>query len=93
MNSSEKEKFGIESTPEQPPLDRREIFSRLALMDQKLEWELDESVIEDLQGADDNDLLGNLMTFALEHDIDPDEFFQLLGIDTTQAVENDVDTE
>lgn len=74
----------------EPALDYRAIFDRLARLNHELDWGLDESIIEDLGGIDDGDLLGNLVGFVYQYDIDidPDEFLRLLGIDLEQGVED-----
>lgn len=92
MKNPEIGTFNTEPT-EQPPVDLREVLSRLARLNHELGWGLEEDAIEDLKGADDNDLLGNLATLALEHGIDPDDFFYVLGIEMERAVENEADTE
>ena len=76
-----------EERSHEPALDQRAIFDRLARLSDERSWELDESILE-LRGGDDNDLLGNLVTFALDHEMNPDELFQLLGIDLEQGVED-----
>lgn len=85
MNNPEIGHFNTEPTSEQPPLDRREIFQRLARISRELGWGLDESVIEDLWGADDNDLLGNLTSLAYEYGMDPDELFAAPGIEMEEG--------
>lgn len=85
MKSPEVGGFNTEPSSELPPLDRRGVIAKLARLSQELGWGLEEDVLNDLEGdnpEDDNVFLGNLATLAMLHDIsNPEEFFQLLGIE------------
>ncbi len=84
MKNPEIGHFNTEPTSEQPLLSRNDILLRLARLNRELGWGLEEDVISDLEGDnpdDDNDFLGNLASLAYEHDIDHEEFFQLLGVE------------
>lgn len=59
----------------------------------KLDLDLEEWDAASLLGQDDNDFLGNLTNLALMHDIDHEEFFEMLGIETPTDVEIDDKTE
>ena len=72
-------------TPEyesQPALDQRAILDKLFELREEIGLDVEEGDLRDLMGEDDNDFLGNLATLALEHGVDHEEMFELLGIST-----------
>lgn len=54
------------------------LHERLTELDQG--FDIAPGDIEDLLGADENDFLGNLATFAIMHDVDPETLFELLDV-------------
>lgn len=72
-------------TPEyesQPALDQGAILDKLFELREEIGLDVEEGDLRDLMGEDDNDFLGNLATLALEHGVDHEEMFELLGIST-----------
>lgn len=77
------ERLGDSSEHEsQPELDRGAILDKLFELRDEIGVDIEEGDLADLLGEDDNDFLGNLATFALEHGVDHEEMFELLGIPT-----------
>lgn len=66
----------------QPALDQGAILDKLFELRDEIGIDIEGEDLRDLMGEDDNDFLGNLATLALEHGVDHEEMFELLGIPT-----------